>query len=138
MTLRLEDDQYCFVCGKENTLGFGLTFKHTPGKFIRTEVVFDKKHQGYKGIVHGGFISMLLDEVMVNLAWKEKKPAVTAELTVRLKKAVRIGEKVIFEGRFDEVKGRLIRASAEARGEGGELLATATAQCMMIRPPAEK
>jgi acyl-coenzyme A thioesterase PaaI-like protein len=75
---------------------------------------------------------MLLDEVMVNLAWKEKHPAVTAELNVRFKKAVRVGQKVVFEGRLDSIKGRLIQASAEAKGEDGEVLATATAQCMTI------
>ena len=133
MSLELQDDQMCYVCGKNNPQGFRLDFEHPQKGVLTATVVFAKEHQGYRDIVHGGMISMLLDEMMVNLAWKEGLPAVTAELNVRLKKPTRVGEKVYFEGRIDREEPRMLHARATAKNEAGEVLASATAICMRIR-----
>lgn len=132
MGLSLEDDSMCYVCGKNNPQGLKLDFSHPQKGILRTMVVFSKEHQGYKNIVHGGMISMLLDEMMVNLAWKEGLPAVTAELTVRLKKPTLIGEKVFFEGRLDRETEKVLYTSADAKNEAGDLLASATGTCVRI------
>ena len=133
MSLHLEDDQFCYVCGKKNSEGFKLDFKH-PGKGILTaQVAFSRKHQGFKGIVHGGMMSMILDEMMVNLAWAEGIPAVTGKLTVRLKKAAKVGETLLFEGRLGELKGRVLHATATAKNKAGETLAEAKATCIVIK-----
>ena len=123
----------CFVCGKDNPRGFRLSFKHPEKGRLISEVTFKKEHQGYKDIVHGGMIAMLLDEMMVNLAWLEGTPAVTGELTVRLKRAVKVGERVLLEGRIESGKGRLLFARAEAKNARGELLASAMATCVQIK-----
>ena len=125
----------CYVCGKKNLKGLRLDFTHPEAGKLETSVVFSKEHQGFKGMVHGGVVAMILDEMMVNLAWVEKKPAVTAELNVRLKKALRVGERVFFEGRIEaKDKGdRLLYACASAKNEAGEIAALATATCMRIK-----
>ncbi len=133
MPLPLEDDQMCYVCGKKNSHGFHLNFTHPEKGRLEAEVVFLKQHQGFKDIVHGGMVSMLLDEMMVNLAWKEGVPAVTAQLSVRLKKPVYIGQKVLLEGRIDRQEPRALYTSATAKSEKGELLASATATCIKIK-----
>ena len=133
MTLKLADDRMCYVCGKDNPHGFRLAFKHPEHNRLTAEVVFSKHHQGFQDIVHGGMVSMLLDEMMVNLAWVENTPAVTAELTVRLKKPVKVGERVFLEGRIDGREGsRVLRASASAKNAQGALLATAKGTCIRI------
>ena len=58
---------------------------------------------------------------------------VTAELNVRLKKAVKVGERVYFEGRMDREERKLIYASASAKNGLGELLASATATCVKVK-----
>ena len=131
--LKLEDNHGCYVCGKDNPHGFRLDFSHPKEGVLKTEVVFRAEHQGYKNIVHGGMVAMLLDEMMVNLAWVEDAPSVTAELTVRLKKPVKVGEKVLFEGRIDRKEARALYASASAKNAQGELLATAKATCIRIQ-----
>lgn len=131
MKLKLEDNHRCYVCGKDNPDGFRLDFEHKPGR-LTASVIFEEKHQGYKGIVHGGIVSMILDEMMVNLAWKEGLPAVTAELTVRLKKPTRVGEKVHFESRLDKKSAKALTASAVALDEKGNVLAEAHATCVRI------
>ena len=130
--LRLEDNQLCYVCGPKNPQGFKLKFEHPKKDLLKTTVVFSEHHQGYKGIVHGGLMATILDEMMVNLAWVEGLPAVTAELNIRLKKAAKTGQKVFFEGVLDEVKGKVLKTSAVAKDEKGEILATATGTCIRI------
>ena len=134
MKLELLDDQMCFVCGKENQRGFQLDFKHPKKGRLLAEVVFSKEHQGFKGMVHGGMVAMLLDEMMVNLAWIEGVPAVTADLKVRYKKAVRTGERVLLEGKVEREESRAVYTSASAKNAQGELLATAEAACLKIKP----
>ena len=131
--LTLEDDHHCYVCGKENAHGFRLDFAHPEKGRLTAEAIFKKEHQGFKGIVHGGLVATLLDEMMVNLAWIEGVPAVTAELNIRLKKAVKVGEKVLLEGRIKREEGRALYASATAKDARGTLLATATATCLRIK-----
>lgn len=123
----------CYACGHENARGLKMRFEHPEKGILRSSIVFSKEHQGYKGVVHGGMLALVLDEMMVNLAWKEGLGAVTAELTVRLKKPTRVGETVRLEGRLDKAEGRLIRASAEAKNDAGELLASATAVCIRVK-----
>ena len=137
MSLRLEDDHMCYVCGRANEKGLRLNFTHTQRGRLEATVVFSKHHQGLKGIVHGGMMATVLDEMMVNLAWKEGIPAVTAELHVRLKKAAKTGEKVRLEGHIEgggERQKRAFQASSIAKNERGEVFASATATCMRIQP----
>ncbi|HTL70527.1 MAG TPA: PaaI family thioesterase [Candidatus Eisenbacteria bacterium] len=135
MPVVLEDDHMCFACGRLNAAGLRLRFDHEPG-ILRSRVIFKKEHQGFKDVVHGGMMALVLDEMMVNLAWMEGHGAVTAELTVRLKKAARVGEEILLEGRIEGVRGKLLRAGADARTSTGELLATASASCIRTQAPA--
>lgn len=123
----------CYVCGKDNPAGFKLHFEHPHKGLLKATVTFKKEHQGYKNIVHGGLLATLLDEMMVNLAWKEGSPVVSAELNVRLKKPCPVGEPVYLEGKIEKDGGRAIYASAAARDAGGELYATATATCLRVK-----
>ena len=129
----LEDNQMCYVCGTKNLHGFKLDFKHPKKGVLQTEVIFSEHHQGFKGIVHGGLMATVLDEVMLNLAWVEGIPAVTAEMTIRLQNPAKTGQKVYFEGRLDEDKGRILRTSGIAKDENGLILATATGTCVRMK-----
>lgn len=112
------DDGYCFVCGPNNAIGLKLDFSFD-GKTITTEFIPQKVHQGYMNIVHGGIISTLLDEVMVKLAIEMGTPAVTAQMDIRLRKAVAIGERITFRAEIRESTRKLIIAYAKAEtGEG--------------------
>lgn len=138
MPVRLEDDKWCYVCGKENPAGLKLDFEHPQAGVMRAKVVFKKEHQGYKGIVHGGFVATVLDEMMVNLAWKEGQPVVTAEMTFRLHKPTPVGEPILFEGKNGPAQKKLIPATAEARDRKGTLLASAEAKLIRLQSALDK
>jgi len=132
--MHLEDDHMCFVCGQKNEQGLRMSFRHpAPGR-LEAEIVLPKTFQGFKDIVHGGVMSMLLDEMMVNLAWKEGKAAVTGRLEVRLRQPARVGEKILLEGCLDGEDARTLTMSAVAKRSSGEILATGKALCMRIKP----
>ena len=131
--MRLEDNKKCFACGKENRRGLHLEFVIDRNNVMCTEFIPLERHQGFKDIVHGGLIGLILDEVMVNLAWKLGKHAVTAELTIRLKRAAKVGEKLIFRGWIDNEDKKIIYTRAEARDEKGVVVATAGAKCIKVK-----
>jgi uncharacterized protein (TIGR00369 family) len=124
------DDGHCFVCGPNNPIGLKLDFSFD-GRVITTEFIPQKTHQGYMNIVHGGIISTLLDEVMVKLAIEMGMPAVTAQMDVRLRKAVSVGERITFSAEIRESTRKLIVAYAKAETEDG-LVADATGKLVRI------
>lgn len=127
----LVDDHYCCVCGSENEWGLRLNWK-TEGKTTSAEFTSQKKHQGWKGILHGGIQAVLLDEAMGRLAWQTCGPAVTAEMTVRYVSTAKIGEHLTVTGRIKEVKGRIISAEAELARADGSAVARATGKILKI------
>ena len=131
--MKLEDDHHCFVCGELNNSGLKLRFDLDKNKrSILTGFVPGKAHQGFKDIVHGGIIGMILDECMVNLAWKLGIKAVTAEYTVRLVNPAYIGRKLLFSSRIVSEKGRMLIIEGDCREEGGERIATSFSKCLKI------
>lgn len=105
----LEQENYCFVCGKNNPRGLKLKINADNGK---TEFVFRarKEYEGWKGIIHGGIVSTLLDEAMVWACTSAGYKTVTAEINVRFRKPLYVGTTVKVEGRIEDVKKRLIIA----------------------------
>lgn len=123
----------CFVCGKKNEDGLKLDFTIDEHKVIRTQCAFPKKLQGYANVVHGGFLGMVLDEVMVNLPYRmEKVPVVSAEFTVRLKKPVMVGETVHFKAWIVRHLRRYYEIESEAALDSGEVVATASSKCFRV------
>jgi len=130
--MKLEDDKHCFACGSANKAGLGLKFDLN-NSILTTRFTPQKTHQGFKDIVHGGIIGLILDEVMVNLLWKLNKPAVSAEINLRLKRPAKVGQTLTFSGRIIREGGRLIETYGEALDPGGLIVASATAKCLKMR-----
>ena len=130
--MELSDDGYCFVCGPENPIGLKLDFDFD-GKTISTEFVPQKEHQGYMNIVHGGIISTLLDEVMVKLAIAIGMPAVTAQMDIRLKKALKIGAKITVSAEITKDSKKIIEAYAKAVTDDAVVIADAKGKLVKIK-----
>jgi uncharacterized protein (TIGR00369 family) len=129
--MELSDDGYCFVCGPKNPVGLKLDFQFD-GKTISTEFVPLREHQGYMNIVHGGIISTLLDEVMVKLAIEMGMPAVTAQMDIRLKKALNTGVKITVSAEITKDSKKIIEAYAKAVTDDGVIVADAKGKLMKI------
>ena len=129
MKNKLEDDKHCFICGEKNPNGLNLTFSFREGKVV-TEFILHKTYQGYKDIVHGGIISTLLDEAMVKVALLQGVPVVTAEITVRFKNPLMVGEKALVEAHIIETNRKIIDTSATIKKLDGTLIAEGYAKLL--------
>ena len=130
--MELQDDQMCFCCGRKNPDGLQLNFELVGERKIKTQYTFPKKFQGFKDIVHGGIIATVLDEVMVNLAYRLGIMAVTASMEIRLKRPARVGQTITFYGEIGNSAKRLVEAAAQAYDAEGALVAEATAKLMKV------
>ena len=133
----LIDDNGCFVCGKNNPDGLQLKFTYPQPGTCRVGFVPEQKYQGWKGILHGGIISTLLDEALAHAVGGAEggggaSEAVTAELTVRFKKPVRIGSKIVLSGKVEKDNGKIVEANSEITDETGLVLASARGK--LVRP----
>ena len=126
------DDGHCFVCGPKNPVGLKLDFSFD-GQTVSTQFIPRKAHQGYKNIVHGGIISTLLDEVMVKLAIELGMPAVTAQMDIRLRKAVCVGEQITFIAEIRERTRKLLIAAAKAVTSDNEIVADAKGKLIRVK-----
>ena len=129
--VNLADDGYCFVCGPKNPIGLKLDFTFD-GKIMKTRFIPRKEHQGYMNIVHGGIISILLDEIMVKLAIETGTPAVTAQMDIRLKKALNIGEKITVSAEITRDTRKILGAYAKAVTDDGVIVADAKGKLIKI------
>lgn len=131
--IELRDDGYCFVCGSKNPIGLSLEFIPT-GKGICARYTPVKEHQGWQGVVHGGIISTLLDEAMVKASIGAGFDSVTAEITIRFKEPLFVGEETIIEAGIKEPSGKLIEAEAVMkRLRDGRLIATAKGKLIRVK-----
>lgn len=126
----LEDDNYCFVCGKQNPTGLGLSFLSVGDKVV-AEFTLQKNFQGYKDIIHGGIVAAILDEAMIKALLTKDIEAMTAELTVRFKAPLMTGEKVSVEAGVLKVKKNLVETSAIIRKPDSSVVAEGTAKLIV-------
>ncbi|MBI5050493.1 MAG: PaaI family thioesterase [Nitrospirae bacterium] len=129
--MELVDDEYCFVCGHKNPIGLKLDFFFN-FKTIKTEFVSKKEYQGYLNIVHGGIITILLDEAMVKLAIAMNMPSVTAQMEIRLRKPLNVGQKIIVEAEILKDTKKILEAYAKAQTDDNVLIAEAKGKLVKV------
>jgi acyl-coenzyme A thioesterase PaaI-like protein len=123
-----DEYQGCFVCGKENPHGLRMDFSYDETQDeMGAACCFPGHMQGYENIVHGGFVSMVLDEVMAKACIQKKTPAVTARIQVRFRKPIYVNEEVIVRGKILSMKGKTIHLTSRCLDTSGEEKASAEA-----------
>jgi acyl-coenzyme A thioesterase PaaI-like protein len=62
------NSEMCFVCGRSNPVGLYMQF-HDDGELeVFSEYSVPAHYQGYPGIVHGGVVAAMLDEVVARVS----------------------------------------------------------------------
>lgn len=133
-----EDDGYCYICGKRNPEGFKIDFQ-LDETGIEASFTAEKRHQGYRDVLHGGILTMMMDEVMIMLPYRRfGEVYVTGQLEVKLKKPVAIGERVTVRAEFDggaEPGRRLYHMKARAVLVDGTEVASGSGKCVRVAAP---
>lgn len=116
--------QACFVCGKDNPVGLQLPYYYD-GEMARAELVIGDRYAGYPGIVHGGIVTALLDEIMEKAIEGLKIWAVTANLNVSFRQPTPTNEVLQLTGWITKPGSRVFRTAAKITLVDGKILAEA-------------
>ncbi len=118
-TLRAATHPGCFVCGSENPRGMRLRFQVEAMGKVEAIWMPSPEWEGFRGIVHGGVVSTVLDEAMSKAVASMPREALTAELRVRFRKPVRSSETLRVRGWVQQHTKRRIATEAIITGEDG-------------------
>lgn len=116
----------CFVCGQDNPIGLHLNYEYTDGE-ARAHLEIDPVYAGYPGVVHGGIVTALLDEIMVKTIENLGIWAVTANIEVRFRHPVPVKTPLQLTGRLTKGKTKMFRTEGILASEDGAILAEASA-----------
>jgi acyl-coenzyme A thioesterase PaaI-like protein len=134
--MKQPNSKHCFVCGKENPYGLNLEFFETSPGEVEVDIVIPDQYQGYPGVVHGGIVAAILDEVTGRVHMGDPPRFMfTARLDIRYRKNVPIGQPLHIIGRAGKSKERTAMASGQIFGPNGELLAEAEA--LLVNVPKQ-
>jgi uncharacterized protein (TIGR00369 family) len=126
----------CFACGLENPIGLKMAFYQDEEGRVVAKFTTRDEHQGYPGVVHGGIVTALLDEVLGRVAIAAERWMVTGRLNIRFRRPVPIGETLTIVGEAVSWKKRTLEARGEIRLADGQVGAEASGTFLEI--PAEK
>ena len=125
-------DSMCFGCSPKNPIGLKMKFTEE-GDICRSVFTSTREHEGWPGIMHGGILTTLLDEVMGNWLWFREIVAMTVELNVKFSKPVPIGQTITIEGKQDERKGRVIMLEGQILLPDGTVAVKANAKFIQVK-----
>ncbi|MBN1945729.1 MAG: PaaI family thioesterase [Bradymonadales bacterium] len=129
------DNPLCFACSSKNPDGLKLRF-FRQGDCVFTEYQAPSTYSGWGKILHGGFQSLLLDEIC---SWaysvlSGKRQFVTRSLNVRFLKPVHVETPLIIRGFLDGIEDQIAHTRGEIVDREGTLLAQATAELRILPP----
>jgi uncharacterized protein (TIGR00369 family) len=129
----------CFLCGRENPVGLKLDFyEDLAADRVKTEFVIPDVYQSYPGVVHGGIVSAILDEVSGRAAMirgGHETFLATLRLTVRFRRPTPCETPLTAVGWVTQSSRIGTRAAAEIRLPDGSI--TAECDTLLAAPSRE-
>jgi len=118
---------HCFVCGLDSKVGLKLRFDDNGTDEVRALYTVRGDYQGYPGVVHGGIVAAMLDELggRTTMAGDPERFMMTAKIKIRYRKPVPTETQLTLVGRLLKDQGRLAIAHSEIRLPDGTVAAEA-------------
>jgi len=129
--IKMANSRHCLVCGLENPIGLHLHFYETEPGIVETQYIAPDHFQGYPGVVHGGIVAALIDEVsgraLMGSDPLNSRFMFTGKLEVKYRKNVPIGRMLKIVGQARKGKRNVAEAWAGIYDKDtNELLAEGT------------
>ncbi len=138
-TTRQPNSRMCFICGLQNAVGLKMALYNDLDKQQVVSTVTVPDHfQGYPGVVHGGIVASILDEVAgraVLIGGSDEDLMVTLKLEVKYRQPTPTETPLTVVGRVTQPGRMRARARGEIRLPDGTL--TAEADLTLARPPTD-
>jgi acyl-coenzyme A thioesterase PaaI-like protein len=141
MANKQPNSRMCFICGLENPVGLHLHIYETEPGVVETTYVAPDHFQGYPGVLHGGIVGAIIDEIsgraLMGSDPMNPRFMFTAKLEVKYRKNVPTGRPLKIIGKAGKSKSRSAEAWAGIYdAETDELLAEGNT--FLINVPAEQ
>ena len=116
---RLPLNSACVVCGSTNPSGLHIKF-YEEHDSVCADWMPNSDWESFRGTIHGGIVSTVLDEAMSKAIIAQHWEALTAELKVRLRRRTAPGERLHIRGWIVSKHRRRILAEATLTDANGE------------------
>lgn len=128
MYKRQPNSNDCFVCGRDNPHGLHMTFYDNGEDEVVADYAVPNAYQGYPGIVHGGIVAAMLDEVVGRVAMigDHHHFMMSVRMEVKYRHPVPTETPLRVTGRIVRLRGRLGKAVGEIMLPDGVVAAEAT------------
>jgi acyl-coenzyme A thioesterase PaaI-like protein len=139
--IKQPNSKMCFICGLKNPVGLHLHIYETETGLVESTYTAPEHFQGYPGVLHGGIVSAILDELcgrsQMGSNPLEPRFMFTARLEVKYRKNVPIGKPLKIVGKAGKSRGKTAEAWAGIYDpETDELLAEGNA--LLINVPQDQ
>jgi len=122
---------------RKNPVGLQLDF-YDYGDYVESEWIANKNYEGWHGVLHGGIVATLLDEVG---SWviisKIGRAGMTVELNVRYHKKISTNEKIYIQGKLIEHKRNIAFIESKII-QNGEIKASAISKYFLFDQKTSK
>lgn len=105
MNRALELEKDCFACGQDNSMGLHMTFAWEEERYV-SRVIMPKEYQSFEDSLHGGMVSLLLDEVIGRSLGSKEIYAVTARLEVDFRQSTPTETELTVAAWWEKQEGR--------------------------------
>lgn len=131
----------CFICGLKNPVGLHLHIYETEPGVVESTFTAPGHFQGYPGVLHGGIVGAILDELCGRSQMGSDPQAprfmFTAKLEVKYRRNVPIGQRLKLVGKAVRSKGKTAEAWAGIYDSNTEEL-LAEGNALLIDVPHEQ
>lgn len=130
--LQARSQSACFVCGQDNPRGLRIRYQRQDSGEMTATWTPSPAWEGFRGIVHGGLVSTVLDEAMSKAVAATGSQALTAELRVRFRRHVTSGDTFLIRGWVVKRNKRLIETESTLTSPDGTEHAHAWARFLTL------
>jgi uncharacterized protein (TIGR00369 family) len=123
--IKQPNSEMCFVCGRSNPVGLYMQFYDDGELEVRSEYTVPAHYQGYPGIVHGGVVAAMLDEVVARVSMIDDPHhfMMSVKLQILYRRPVPVETPLQVVGRILRLRGRLGKAEGRILLPDGGLAA---------------
>jgi hypothetical protein len=117
------NSDHCFVCGRLNPHGLHMSFFDNGVDEVYADYTVPVAYQGYPGLVHGGIVAAMLDEVVGRVAMigDHHHFMMTVRLELKYRYPVPVETPLHLVGRVERLRGRLGKAVGEVHLPDGTI-----------------
>ena len=139
--IKQPNSRMCFICGMENPVGLHLHLYETAPGMVETIYTAPQHFQGYPGVLHGGIVSAIIDEVSgrTHMGSDPATPRFmyTAKLEIKYRRNVPVGEPLKIIGKAGRSRGKIAEAWAGIYLDGTQEL-LAEGNVLLVNVPEDQ